>query len=316
MTKKLTEILGIEYSILMAPMFLVSDEQMILSALQGGITAAFPAANYRNTNDLESAILSLKSKTDKPFGVNLIVNRSNSNLKSQLEVCVRNKVAFIITSLGSPREVIKQCHPKGILVFCDVTDLKYAEKVVSLGADALIAVNNKAGGHAGQQSGELLCSSLLSKFDIPVVYAGGISTAGKYKLAMSLGVSGVSIGTLFLATEESPVSEDYKKAIVNYGASDIVQTSRLSGAMTNVINTPWVQKVGLKSTLFTKFLYKHKGFRRYLKKIIMNRGMKSLERAAFGCTYKTMWVAGPAIDDIHEIVNVKRRIDDLIEKTI
>ena len=145
----LCDILHIEHPIIMAPMFLVSNEEMVVAALQCGITAAIPTANYRKKGEIATAIASIKAKTDKPFGINLVVNKSNTRYKQQLAEIVEAKPAFIITSLGSPRQAIEIAHANGIKVFCDVVDLKFAQKVESLGADAIIAVNSLAGGHSG-----------------------------------------------------------------------------------------------------------------------------------------------------------------------
>lgn len=315
MAKMLTDILDIKYPIIMAPMFLVSDESMILSALETGITAAFPAANYRTVDELRNAITRLKSKSLMPFGVNIIANPTNPKFKDQLKACVDLRVGFVITSLGNPKPVISECHAAGIPVFCDVTDVKHAQKVVDLGADAIVAVNNLAGGHPGSRSGEDLCKELLAKFDIPVVYAGGISNAQKMDAAFELGVAGVSLGTLFLATDESPISPAYKEAIIKFGSSDIVKTEKLSGSELNVINTDYVKKIGTKSNPLSRFLYRHKKLRRYMKHLAMNKGMKALEKAAFSATYKNVWVAGPSIGDIHDIESVSSKVDNLVNNS-
>jgi nitronate monooxygenase len=315
MSKLLNDILDIDYPIIMAPMFLVSSEQMILAALASGITAAFPAANYRSIDALDNALKHLKPKTDKPFGVNIIVNQSNNALNAQLRMCLKHRVGFVITSLGNPETVIKACHDVQIPVFCDVTDMKFAEKVVALGADALIAVNNCAGGHPGKLSGELFCKDLMLKYDVPVIYAGGVSTGKKMDAVMKLGVSGVSIGSLFLASQEAPISDEYKQAVIQHSAKDIVKTDKLSGAPLHVINTDYVKSIGTKSNAFNRFLYRHKKIRRILKGLAMKRGMKMLERAAFSATYKNVWVAGPSIEDIHEIEPVKRQIERLLKES-
>jgi nitronate monooxygenase len=132
--------LGIDFPVIMAPMFLVSNEKMIVEALNAGITGAIPALNYRTSDELRKAIKWIKSQSSKPFGINLIVNKSNFKYKEQLRICCEEKVDFIITSLGSPEETIKKAHELGIKVFCDVTDLNFALKVEQLGADAVIAV--------------------------------------------------------------------------------------------------------------------------------------------------------------------------------
>lgn len=313
MKQKLSDILGIQYPILMAPMFLISDERMVIAALESGITAAFPAANYRKEMELRKAICDIKAKSDKPFGINLIVNRSNIMLQNQLDVILSEKPAFVITSLGNPKEVIQACHEVGIKVFCDVTDLNYAHKVIELGADALIAVNRLAGGHPGKIEGHELCSQLSAEFDVPVIYAGGIANSEELDKAFSSGAAGVSIGTLFLASEEAPVSDEYKQAVVQYSAKDIVTTDRLSGSDLHVINTEYVQKIGTKSNGLTRFLYRHKKLRRYLKALAMKKSMKLLRKSAFSASYNTVWVAGPSIEHVHQIESVKTQVENLVK---
>jgi nitronate monooxygenase len=313
MSRMLSDILNIKYPLLMAPMFLVSNEDMMLAGLENGITAAFPAANYRTAGELSNAIKSLKSKTANAFGVNIIVNRSNPRLKEELNICISHKVDFIITSLGDPAQAIEACHKAGIFVFCDVTDMAYAHKVVQHGADAVIAVNRDAGGHPGCFEGDVFLNELLKSFDIPVIYAGGVSNGKKFREVMDIGAAGASVGTLFLATNESPVSKEYKDALVKYGSGDIVITKKISGTPLHVINTPYVKQIGMESNWMTRFLYRHKSFRRFLKKLAMKKGMKVLRQAAFSATYKTVWVAGHAVDDIKDIKPVKERIDNLVK---
>ena len=127
----------------MAPMFLVSNVKMLVAASKSGITGAIPALNFRTIELFEAALLTLKEKCEGPFGVNLIVNKSNFYYKDQLKACCKHKVDYIITSLGSPEETINEAHKVGVKVFCDVVNLDYAKKVEGLGADAIIAVNKE-----------------------------------------------------------------------------------------------------------------------------------------------------------------------------
>src|SRR5258707_14432550 len=113
----LDKLLGIDYPIIIAPMFLISNTKMIKAALRNGVTAAFPALNYRTDQELRAAILDIKASSSKPFGVNLIVNKSNPKYKGQLKTLLELKVDYIITSLGNPKEVIDSCKPLGIKVF-------------------------------------------------------------------------------------------------------------------------------------------------------------------------------------------------------
>ncbi len=297
----LDKLLGIDYPVIVAPMFLISNTKMIKAALANGITAAFPALNYRTDEELRAAIKEIKAFSSKPFGVNLIVNKSNPKYKGQLKTLLELKVDYIITSLGNPKEVIEQCKPLGIKVFCDVVDLAYAQKVESLGADAVIAVNNRAGGHAGKLSPKELVSLLKSNCNIPVISAGGIAFGKDLKQVMDWGAAGASVGTIFIACEEADISPEYKQAMIDYGEKDIVMSTKLSGSALTVINTPYVQQMGTKATWLEHILNNNKTLKKYAKMIIAYRGMKKVENAAFGATYKTVWCAGPAIEHIHSI---------------
>ncbi|HMV09509.1 MAG TPA: nitronate monooxygenase [Cyclobacteriaceae bacterium] len=297
----LDKMLGIDYPIIAAPMFLISNTKMVVAALQNGITAAFPALNYRTDSELRAAIAEIRAATSKPFGVNLIVNKSNLKYKGQLDTLAELRVDFIVTSLGSPKEVIDICKPLGIKVFCDVVDLEYAKKVESLGADALIAVNNRAGGHAGNTSPEQLVKTLNANCSIPIISAGGIAYGSDIRQAMEWGAAGVSVGTIFIACNEADITQEYKQAMVDYGEKDIVRTTKLSGSALTVINTPYVQQLGTKANFLERLLNKNKRLKKYVKMLLAFRGMKAVEKAAFGATYKTVWCAGPAIEHVKSI---------------
>jgi nitronate monooxygenase len=311
MKPKLCEMLGIEFPVIMAPMFLVSDENMVIEGIKSGITGAIPALNYRDTMELRKAIRKIKTAVKGPFGINLIVNKSNFLYKEQLQVCCEEKVDFFITSLGSPEETIRKARKYGIKVFCDVTDVNYALKVEQLGADAIIAVCKEAGGHAGPTPYKELIPALKKACKIPVFSAGGIGTGKGIKEMLDLGADGVSMGSIFIATKESPVSNEYKQACVNYGSRDIVLTTKLSGTPCTVINTPYVQKVGTTQNWLEKLLNKNKRIKKWFKALTFMRGMKSLQNAAFSATYKTVWCAGPSIEHVHEIKSVQEVVEDL-----
>jgi nitronate monooxygenase len=308
----LTRMLDIRYPVIMAPMFLVSNTDMVIEALKAGITGAIPALNYRTDEAFREALEAIRTVSNKPFGINLIVNKSNYRMQEQLNTCVEYKVDFIITSLGNPAPVIEACKPNGMKVFCDVTEEKYAKKVTDLGADALIAVNSRAGGHAGKLPPEELIPLLNEHSDLPVISAGGVGTGlGLYQM-LELGACGISMGSPFIACKESPVTEAYKNACVQYGKDDVVMTDRLSGTPCTVINTPYVQKTGTQQNWIESLLNKNRTLKKYAKMLTFYKGMKSLEKAAFGATYKTMWCAGPSIQYVNEI----RPVSDIVRTLI
>lgn len=312
--QRLTDILDIEYPVIAAPMFLISNTKMTIAALNSGISGAFPALNYRTDAELRAAIETIRAASKKPFGVNLIVNKSNPKYKKQLDTLVELRVPYIITSLGSPQEVIERCKPVGIKVFCDVVDLKYAQKVEQLGADALIAVNNRAGGHCGPTSPKELITMLKENCGLPIISAGGIGRGQDLAQVMEWGAAGASIGTIFIACEEADVSPEYKQAMIDYGEKDIVLTTKLSGSHLTVINTPYVQKLGTKASWWESMLLRNKSLKKYAKMFVAFKGMKQVENAAFKATYKTVWCAGPSIEYVTAIRPMKDIVSGLISE--
>lgn len=310
----LKELLGITHPIIMAPMFLVSNVAMLKAGMENGIAACVPALNYRTIEELKEAITVLKAAKvpGGSFGINLIVNKSNMKYPAQLEAACELGVDFIITSLGSPKMVIEQAKPKGIKVFCDVTDLGYSKKVEAMGCDALVAVNNQAGGHRGDIDPEALIRELDEHCSIPVISAGGVSNKQDLDRMMSYGAIGASIGSPFIASEEAPVSQEYKQACVDFGAKDIVMTQKISGTPCTVINTPYVQKIGTKQTWIEGLLNKNKKLKKWVKAIRFAKGMRDTTKAAQGATYKTVWVAGPTIEETKAI----EPIETIIKKFI
>lgn len=315
MKPTLTELLQIKHPIIMAPMFLVSNTAMVIEGMKAGVAGCIPALNYRTLDELKAAIIELK--TAKPeggsFGFNLIVNKSNIKYKDQLRVLCEEKVDFIITSLGSPEETINEAHKVGIKVFCDVTDLSFAKKVESLKADALIAVNNQAGGHRGNIEPVDLIRLLDEQTTLPVISAGGVGRKVDVDKMLNAGAVGVSIGSLFIPSVEAKVSQEYKQACVDYGADDIVMTEKISGTPCTVINTPYVQKIGTKQSGFEKFLSKNKKLKKWVKLIRFMIGNSQVTKAATEATYKTVWVAGPTIEYSTAILPVQKIIENLIK---
>jgi len=306
--------LTITYPIIQAPMFLVSNTAMVIEAMRHGIAGCIPALNYRTLEELRMSLKELKSeKVDGgSFGFNLIVNKSNVKYKSQLKVICEEGCDFIITSLGSPQETIRQAHKAGIKVFCDVVDLKFALKVEALGADAIIAVNNEAGGHRGNSTPESLIKELVSHCNIPVISAGGVGCKKDIEQMLSYGAEGVSVGSPFIASTEANVTNEYKEACVDYGAEDIVVTERISGTPCTVINTPYVKKIGTKQSGIERILNKNKKLKKWVKMIRFSIGMKATKNAAKKATYKTVWVAGPSIEYTKSILPISAIINRLI----
>lgn len=298
---KFTELMGCDYPIIAAPMFLVSNETMVSEASNAGGVGAAPSLNWRTSDQFAGALDKIRGTTNRPYGINLIVNKSNLRMEEDLEIIRAHKVPMVITSLGNPQKVIEVVHSYGGKVFCDVVDLKYALKVQEQGADGVIAVAAGAGGHAGPLSPMVLLPYLNEKLSIPIVAAGGIATGRQILAALALGADAVQIGTRFIASTEAAISQEYKDAVVKSEPEDIVMTKRISGTPAAVINTPFVQKMGYELPWWEVLLRKYPVTAKYIKLLRYMRGTKSLDTAATKVTWKTVWSAGQGVGLIHDI---------------
>lgn len=312
---KFTELLGCDYPVIAAPMFLVSNEVMVTEASNAGGLGAAPSLNWRSAQQFDEALTNIAAATSKPYAINLIVNKSNLRLDDDLDVLVKHKVPMVITSLGNPQRVIDAVHGYGGKVFCDVIDLQYALKVQDQGADGVIAVSSGAGGHAGPTSPLVLLPYLKEKLDIPIVAAGGIATGRQILAALVLGADAVQIGTRFIASTEAQVADDYKQAILTSAPEDIVLTKRISGTPAAVINTPFIQKAGLELPFWESFLRSHPLTAKYAKLLRYMRGTKSLQASAAGAvSWKTVWSAGQGVGLIHDILPTADIIHTLVDE--
>ncbi len=308
----------IEHPIIMAPMFLVSNLDMMKCAIDNGVMGVFPTLNYRKEgqlNDVCKTLLSYKTNKTGSYGVNLIVQKTNPLYQKHLEVCIANKVPFYITSLGNPQHVIEKAHAYGAKVYCDVTNLAHAEKAASKGCDGFIAVGQGAGGHAGPYPLALLVPALINKFpQIPVIAAGGVATGAGIVSMLALGASGVSVGTRFIASVEATVSNEYKKAIVDSKMDNVVLTEKLSGTPCNIINTTYAKKIGYHQNFFEKFLSNNPKTKKYFKMLVQVRGLKKLEQAVKPGNYNNLWCAGQTVELINDIKPCKQIILDMISE--
>jgi len=309
-TTDFTQQFDVKYPIICAPMFLVSSVKMVVGASEAGGVGTFPALNYRPIQRYRQAIREIKEQTEKPFGINIIVQKSNKYQHEQIDHALEEKVPLIITSLGSPKEVIRLAHQVNTKVYCDVTGFEHAKKVADLGADGLIAVGFGAGGHAGDISPLALVPNLVKTVKLPVIAAGSIVDGAGMAAAFSLGACAVYMGTRFIASKEAEVSKRYKNEIVRAMSEDIVNTDRVDGFPGNFIRTKELEAIGLKKGLIEEVLTKNKRIKRF---ISLSRAARSL----FGdvnskVSYKTVYSAGHGIGLIDEILSIR----EIMEKTV
>jgi nitronate monooxygenase len=309
-----TKMMNIDYPIIGAPMFLVSNTDMVVAISEAGGIGTFPSLNFRPEAQFVEALKEIKTRTKKPIGMNIIVNKSNTRAQSDLKIALDHGVELFITSLGSPKEVIAEAHKNGAKVICDVVNLEHAQKAQDLGADGVIAVGAGAGGHAGPISPVVLISWLQKKLSIPVIAAGGIADGATMASMLVLGASAVSVGTRFIASTEAQIDQAYKDAVVNSSPEDIVMTTRLSGTPAAVIRTPYIEKMGLNLPWYLTLLKNQKLTKKYVVPFIHFLGSKALEEAASGPTWKTVWSAGQSVGLIEDILSCREIMEKLISE--
>lgn len=232
-----------------APMFLVSGPDLVAETCRGGILGTFPALNARTTGLYRDWLDDIAARTAAheraaPFGVNLIVHKSNIRLQADLEVTVEKKVPLVITSLGAAREVVEAVHSYGGLVFHDVISRRHAEKAMAAGVDGIIAVCAGAGGHAGTLSPFALIGEIRRFFSGTLVLSGAMSCGAHIAAAQVMGADLAYLGTRFIATRESLAPQDFKEMMLSAAAEDIVYTDAVSGVNANFLK-PSLIRAGL-----------------------------------------------------------------------
>lgn len=318
---KFTEQLNLRHPMVMAPMFLVSNESMLRQGIEAGILSCFPSLNYRKEEDLRNilgqlnGILSGRKGLPGTYGINLIVQRTNIHFAKHLKICVDHEVPVIITSLGNPKETIEAVHGYGGKVFCDVTNIEHARKCFGYHCDGFVAVGQGAGGHAGPNPLMLLIASLKKNFpDKMVLAAGGIAHGSSLLSVLAAGADAGYIGTRFIASTEASITEEYKTEVVRAHMENIVMTDRISGTPCTIINTPYAQKIGLHQNGFERYMSRNPKTKKYFKMLVAKRGMEWLEEAVRPGNYHKLWCAGQSVEMIDDIKPVKEIVETMMQE--
>ena len=238
-----------------APLFIVSNPDLVIAQCKAGVVGSFPALNARPAEVLEQWLQRITAelaahdaanpgRPSAPFAVNQIVHKSNDRLEHDVAMCVKYRVPLVITSLGARTDVNDAIHSYGGMVLHDVINQTFAHKAIEKGADGLILVAAGAGGHAGTQSPFALVQETRAWFDGPIALSGSIATGDAVLAAEAMGADFGYVGSAFIATREANASEAYKQAIVDGSAQDIVYTSLFTGVHGNYLR-PSIVNAGL-----------------------------------------------------------------------
>jgi nitronate monooxygenase len=243
--------------------------------------------------EIKDALAAYELETGKkaaPFGVNLIVHKTNPRLQADLEICVKHKVPIIITSLGAVSDLVDTVHGYGGIVWHDVVNSRHARKAQTAGVDGLILVCAGAGGHAGTLHPIPFVNEIKSFFDGMILLSGCLSTGGDIASAMQIGADFAYLGTRFINSEESRADDDYQQMIIDSGASDIVYTAAVSGVPANFLGA------SLEAMGITKELWGQKA------KVDFGSELDAAKAEAKA--WKTIWSAGQGVTSIKDVKSV------------
>ena len=276
-----------------APMFLVSNPQLVLACCRNGIVGSFPALNQRDSGAFKTWLEEIEAglqDESAPYAVNLIVHGSNPRLQADLAICIEQRVPIVITSLGAAKEVVDAVHSYGGLVFHDVTTRRHAEKAAQAGVDGLIAVAAGAGGHAGTWSPFALIAEIRQFFDKTLLLAGCLNHGHEILAAQLLGADLAYLGTRFIATRENNAPAAYKQMILDAQAADIIHTPAVSGVPASFM------RQSLELAGYDLKQLQNKGE--------INYGEKLKPISDEAKAWKTVWSAGQGVGTIADLPSV------------
>ena len=274
--------LGLKYPFVAAPMFIISNKEMIVAAAEAGILGCMPSLNARTAEKLREDLSWIRQRTDKAFGINITIGlTAPERVEADMALSIEFGVPVILTSYGNPTALVKQAHDHGRLVFHDVISLAHGKKAVSAGVDGIIAVSAGAGGHAGRISPYVLVPWLKEELKVPILAAGCISDGRQVVASLSLGAELCYIGTRFIASTECGAVDAYKQSVVSSSPEDIVYTDAVSGIHASFI----------KHTVPEGFT--------------PDRSPDGAKR------WKDIWSAGQGVGLIHEVKPMGQIVEDL-----
>ena len=298
---------GVEVPLICGPMYPCSNYELVAAVSEaGGIGIIQPVSlTFVHKQDFRQALREIKAITGKPFGMNVLIEKSSKRYHEKMvnwvDIALEEGIRFFITSLGNPRWVVDKVSMQGGIVYHDVTERKWAEKGINAGVKGLIAVNHNAGGHAGSKTKEQLIED-LADFDVPLVCAGGIGNEQQYLDAMNLGYDACQLGTRFIASEECTSSLNYKKAILEAKAEDIVLSKKVTGIPVSIIRTEYIKKQGTTPGFLAAWLLKHPKGKHWMRMFYTIRSAFLLRKSSYDEKIeKKFWQAGKSVDGIQKI---------------
>ena len=300
MITEVTKLLGIQYPVIQGGMAWVAEYHLAAAVSAAGglglIGAASAPADW-----VRQQVREVKKLTDKPFGVNIMLMSPYADEIAQ--VIVEEKVPVVTTGAGNPEKYMKMWKEAGIKVLPVVPSVALAKRLERAGVDGLIVEGCEAGGHIGEATTMALVPQVVSNVSIPVIAAGGIASGKQMLAAYALGACGVQIGTVLLASQECPIHENYKQAILKAKDTSTTVTGRINGTPVRIL--------------------KNKMAKAYIQKEKAGANMMELEKYTLGSLKKAVFegnvdegslMAGQVAGMIHEIKPVKQILEEMMSE--
>ncbi len=302
-----TRQVGIQVPLICGAMYPCSNPELVAAvSASGGIGIVQPLSMvYVHRHDFRAGLELIRATTDRPIGMNVLTERSSrvylERMRRFLDVALEEGVRFFVTSLGNPRWIVDAVSSVGGIVYHDATERRWGEKALDAGVHGLIAVNDRAGGHAGPLSAEALLDE-LGDLDLPLICAGGIGGEENFVHALRLGYAGVQMGTRFIATPECRAHDDYKNAIVHARETDVVLTERITGVPVAVLRTPWVDSVGTRAGPIARLMLRSRRTKHLMRSVYALRSAWKLGRSSLRpMSSREYYQAGRSVGGIHGI---------------
>ena len=298
---------GIAVPIVCGAMYPCSNPELVAAASRaGGLGVLQPLSlTYVHGYEFRAGIRKIRSLTDRPIGMNALIEQSSKLYRCRMEgwidTALEEGVRFFVTSLGKPDWVVQRVEPLGGCVYHDVTERKWAQKGLDGGVQGLIAVNSRAGGHAGPLDARALLDD-VGDLGLPVVCAGGVGHEEEFVAALRMGYAGIQMGTRFIATTECSASSEYKQTIVDAEEEDIVHSERLTGVPVAVINTPSVQKLGLRAGPLARWMLRGRRTKHWMRTIYALKSFWQLRRSLHAKSARgDYWQGGKSVSRIRSV---------------
>ena len=303
-----TRQVGVELPIIGGAMYPCSNPELVAAvSAAGGIGVVQPVSlTYVHGYQYREGLRYIREIADeRPIGMNALIEQGSKHYRERMERFIETSleegVRFFVTSLGNPRWVVDRVTPVGGIVYHDVTERKWAQKGLDAGVHGLICVNSRAGGHAGLLTPEQMYDD-LAPLGVPLVCAGGIGEADEFVAALRMGYAAVQLGTRFIASAECSAHHRYKAAIVGAVEDDVVLTERLTGIPVAVLNTPYVQRLGLRAGPISRWMLRNRRTKHFMRTMYMLRSFFALKRSLNrGDEDRDYWQAGKSVSTITSV---------------